>query len=956
MEMGRSVCDIQTKTIQIIRGDTSKPKWKWTPFRYIFLLIWFRFVKASGFKPSLSTSLFTAEESKTMLRYSGLNSFSLSPENEQVAFQEDWLGIPKSANAALSISHIESTQVQRVKNYERQVTAFPHSENQFRSIQCDAPAVLLKSGPGTGKTYALASRIAHLIETKACGPEHIVVLSFTNRDARNLKDHALSRLFGGDSTYSEASGLTKVQICDRLWSGTIHAFASSLIRAYGTSRRKLRIISNTETRMRVDKCLHSLLDHTKYNDNIDRLHNIRRIHRDALADLRQSRGMVMHQIGRCMELWKESGILTPPSIQGVKIQKKCEPVLFDHCIEVAMRLGISTNVARLAWEIFPEYQSMHETHGTADPSDIASLAYHLLLSSPKKLSTMRSKLKHVILDEYQDVSVAQHALIRLVIRGIVDEDERDIGRPMSAELGAPPVLATRKIATTEPKLQLSFDVPKLFCCGDPNQSIYGWRGAAPSISVDGFRKDYPQGIVVPLETSFRLSGDMWNAVNILADSVHFTADAAQSPVGAFRRMESLKARSEHQMPETLSAIIVADRADDVTATVNIQGVWDAREEAKYIATRIRRRSKGRAKRLMEALRSVTSTDCAAKPMTDPSDVAIIVRSPTHMSLIKEALEFSQVPYLVCDSESDRQSPRPVYPNGGIVQTSLMKPVSLMTMHRAKGEEFDEVYLPGWSEGEFPHPTAVSSNRVDEERRLAYVAISRARNQVVITHSFVRRDIHHGPNLDLKRVAMQVKPSRFLYELVPDAQKYANEVVTNCNYIEKNDMNSNMPSVVWNRERGSKEVFAGGNLPSFFSNSYRVPQKYSVPSDKPKETIELLHCSPKVSRSEEDLAPKEHLDHASTDEKLNKVLHGLNQLAQGIRGAKTKYKIVFRVYLSEWFSITRGSVPTYMDEWTLESSTITRVRITQVLMRPLTKRAISQCSATQLGLFLAFMIL
>jgi superfamily I DNA/RNA helicase len=954
MEMGRSECNIQVGTTHIIRGGTGSQKWRWTPFRYLFILTWFSFVKASGFKSFLSTPLFKSEKSRSMLSYSGLNSFSLSQENKQVAFQADWLGMPKSVDAALSISHFESTGVQQVENHHRQETAFPHSENQFRSIKCDAPAVLLKSGPGTGKTYALASRI-----TKACGPEHIVVLSFTNRDARNLKEHALSRLFAGNSTYSEASGLTKVQVSDRLWSGTIHAFASSLIRAYGTSHRKLRIISNTETRMRVDRCLHSLLDHTKYNGNIDKLHNIRRIHRDALADLRQSRGMVMHQIGRCMELWKESGILTPPSIQGVKIQKQSEPEMFDHCIEVAMRLSISNNVARLAWEVLPEYQSMHETHGTADPSDIASLAYHLLLSSPKKLTTMRSKLKHVILDEYQDVSVAQHALIRLVIRGLVDEDERDLGRTMSTEFGAPPVLTTRKLATTGPKLQLSFDVPKLFCCGDPNQSIYGWRGAAPSISVDGFRKDYPQGIVVPLETSFRLTGDMWNAVNILADSVNLSADTvvqAQSPVSILRIKESLKARNEQHMAETLSTIIAADPTDDVTATVNIQGLWDAREEAKYIATRIQRRSKGRAKRLMEALRSVTSTDCAGKSVTDPSDVAIIVRSPTHMSLIKEALEVCKVPYVVCDSESDRQSPRSVYPNEGIVHASLMKPVSLMTMHRAKGEEFDEVYLPGWSEGEFPHPTAVSSNRVDEERRLAYVSISRARNRVVITHSFVRRELHHGSNLDLKRVAMQVKPSRFLYELVPDAQKYANEVVTNYNYIEKNDVNRNMPSVVWNRRRGSKEVFAGGNLPSYFSNSYRAPKNYSLLSDKPRDTIVLLNCSLETFPSDERPSPKKLFDQASTDEKLDKVLHGLNELAQGTRGAKTKYKIAFRAYLIEWFDITRGSIPTYMDEWTLESSIITTVRLKQVFMRPLTKRAISQCSATQLGLFLALMLL
>ena len=78
-----------------------------------------------------------------------------------------------------------------------------------------------------------------------------------------------------------------------------------------------------------------------------------------------------------------------------------------------------------------------------------------------------------------------------------------------------------------------------------------------------------------------------------------------------------------------------------------------------------------------------------------------------------------------------------------VETLPMKPVIVATMHRSKGEEYDDVYLAGWTEGEFPHPDAVSSNRVHEERRLAYVALTRARQRVVITHSFMTRVLHYG---------------------------------------------------------------------------------------------------------------------------------------------------------------------------------------------------------------------
>ena len=79
---------------------------------------------------------------------------------------------------------------------------------------------------------------------------------------------------------------------------------------------------------------------------------------------------------------------------------------------------------------------------------------------------------------------------------------------------------------------------------------------------------------------------------------------------------------------------------------------------------------------------------------------------------------------------------------------------MITMHRAKGCEFDDVYLSGWEEGIFPHSRAM----IDEERRLAFVAITRARRQVAITYAARRRT----PESDGKLIARE--PSRFLREL------------------------------------------------------------------------------------------------------------------------------------------------------------------------------------------------
>ncbi len=60
--------------------------------------------------------------------------------------------------------------------------------------------------------------------------------------------------------------------------------------------------------------------------------------------------------------------------------------------------------------------------GTADPSDVALMAYDFLIHNPRECNALRSKLQQVILDEYQDVSVSQHKLLRLVVRGVGDEE------------------------------------------------------------------------------------------------------------------------------------------------------------------------------------------------------------------------------------------------------------------------------------------------------------------------------------------------------------------------------------------------------------------------------------------------------------------------------------------------------------------------------------------------------
>jgi hypothetical protein len=241
---------------------------------------------------------------------------------------------------------------------------FPQSKNQMMSIKSKSPAVLLTSGPGTGKTHTLASRVAYLLNEELCPPQKMVIMSFSNRDAEVLKSKAINQVFISRIQTNSAFNLTREELRERLWGGTIHKFAANIIRVYSSSKSAVRVLSNQEAKLRIEKCLRLILDENRYKEQgprgSEKLKEARSIHRDALLELRQSRDVLMHQVGRCIELWKESAMLTPPSVHGINIAIGSYPnpdqFVRDNCMELATRLGITRNVAMLAWLISPLYQ------------------------------------------------------------------------------------------------------------------------------------------------------------------------------------------------------------------------------------------------------------------------------------------------------------------------------------------------------------------------------------------------------------------------------------------------------------------------------------------------------------------------------------------------------------------------------------------------------------------------
>ena len=875
--------------------------------------------------------------------------------------------------------------------------------SQLQAIQSNAPAILLPSGPGTGKSYVLSLRIAyllqkhiqrkqnrdllgynHLTSNDECAPDSMIVLSFTKKDAERLKERALDYLFPPQRAADEWRNETSKQ----LWAGTMHAFSLAILNKYGTSPGRVKVSPASKMKDRAMNCIRHLLNdngETRGSRQLSR--EFQKLHVKAMNDVGQSRKILLQNVVRCIDIWKEVNVI-PFSMGSIpeNEQRQDESRIRRTAVELALRLGIEKSSAVLALALYPEYQARHNEAGTVDPSDLASVAFQLLVENPTALHFLRAKLRHIIVDEYQDLSVSQHALLRLVVRGVVHEDasllsgstrkkrksekRRRRSLPVLLEPQDTPGMRLKK---TKSPFEQAYSVPSLFCAGDSSQSIYGWRGGTPELTINGFRQDYPQGIVAPLNTCYRLPSDILQAAEMLlpmcsgskedlwdlaiADTTtsYEISPAAAREVGT-SALNSTSASTSPSPTRVGNHLLLSRGMRMLDSTVLIHGLWDAREEAKYIASTIRRRSKERNKALSKAFDELDE-DSPALPkrnhVFDYTDVAVMVRSSYQLNLIEEELKNSGIPVRVARGDGNEVQPREDdwldIERARRVAPVPMKPAALMTMHRSKGEEFDDIYLAGWTEGEFPHPEAVSSNRVHEERRLAYVALTRARQRVVVTHSFMKRTLHYGSDGRRKHVTSQVAPSRFLYELVPSKRK--EDGVRSDSSGAKHWLSTrDNKGTRWDRSSGVKDFVAGQDAPEFFQKSYREPAGYVPTRRQLRPTASLKEAAAtNIADRSKPICEKNPLEIVET---------GLGEMVlERRRGSTKKYAPIFKGFLSSFFDIKRGSALVFASgAKSGQTQNASPRALLDAAPSDLAKKPLAKCTAIQLGHYVAYLFL
>jgi superfamily I DNA/RNA helicase len=579
--------------------------------------------------------------------------------------------------------------------------SFVPDSGQERVIASSDRRVLVIAGPGAGKTAVLAARAARLIQEGAA-PSSILAVSFTVKAAAELKERITS--FAGP-----AAGSVRVS--------TFHAFCAALLREEGKDRvSDFTILGEGER----EKILREICGGSGRG------------------------GPSPGRLGNYIEARKRYLLLPGETVN----------LRFDSSLGIDKIVSCTGQISPPVPELealYKIYRERLKDSNLADYEDLIAGAVRLLVSRKETLENLRHRYRYFFIDEYQDINFSQYVLVRLLVPADREEGEKK---------GA-----------------------ALWVIGDPNQAIYGFRGSDKRF-IDRFAEDYPGAVRLELLRSFRCAGPILRAAGRLADAKLLSAAQEGGAVSLFRReypsdrseaegiartiaallggasffaLDSGAAGDGESAPEDCAVLVrAAALAVPVIKALKDHGIpfelpgqslWWEDKPAKDLLDFIREREEKNigaanadpAGEILAAWEALTGSGRLKRYKKEvPESVAELSRLAGLFGNLRALLDA-----LACGAG---------LPD---VETSGVR---VMTIHASKGLEFDYVFVAGLEEGMLPftlYDDEEEAADIEEEKRLLYVAMTRARRGLWL--SLARSRNFRGRRLS-------GRPSRFLAEL------------------------------------------------------------------------------------------------------------------------------------------------------------------------------------------------
>src|SRR5216683_637282 len=634
----------------------------------------------------------------------------------------------------------------------RAVTSTAHleglnDEQRLAVIHQGGPLLVL-AGAGTGKTRVLTTRIAHLLITGRARPSQVLAVTFTNKAAREMLDRVAS-LIGGAA--------------DGMWLGTFHAIGVRVLRRHAE--------------------LVGLKSNFTILDTDDQTRLIKQLLQAEGIDDKKWPARVLSGI---IQRWKDRA-LTPDKASGEDA-------------------GEFAN-GRAA-DIYRQYQERLAEVNAVDFGDLVMHCVSLWQKHPDVLAQYHRRFRHILVDEYQDTNVAQYLWLRLLAQGTQDvccvgDDDQSIYGWRGAEVGN--ILRFEKDfpGATIVRLERNYrSTPHILAAashlithndGRLGKTLWTEVKEGERVRMRGVWDGDEEARSIGEEIeALQRDKHALSQIAILVRAGFQTREFEERFITMGLPYRVIGGPRFYERQEIRDALaycrVIHSPADDLAfeRIINVpkRGLGDATVQLLHDHARRRRVP------LTAAAQAVTETDeLKPKPRAAVRD---LLAAFERWRAQNATLPHTQLAEIVLDEsgytemwQKDRSADAAgrlenlkelirsmeEFENlqGFLEHISLVmdtdrgegEAVSIMTLHSAKGLEFDTVFLPGWEEGLFPHQRTLDDQGragLEEERRLAHVGITRARRRAKIYFATNRR-MHGQWQSNI--------PSRFLDEL-PEA--------------------------------------------------------------------------------------------------------------------------------------------------------------------------------------------
>ncbi|MDY6974672.1 MAG: DNA helicase Rep [Pseudomonadota bacterium] len=641
------------------------------------------------------------------------------------------------------------------------------NEAQESAVTYVSGPCLVLAGAGSGKTRVITNKIAHLVRNCDMPARYIAAVTFTNKAAREMKERVAQTL-----GKPEARGL-KVS--------TFHTMGLTIIKAHVKDLGLKPGFSLFD-----DKDSFALLS-------------------DLTSDTLDGDKDQLQLLQSCISNWKNDLILP----------------------DALLKSATSTGEREFA-EAYKRYQDNLKAYNALDFDDLILLPTLLLKSSETIRAKWQSKIRYLLVDEYQDTNTSQYELVKLLV------GER----------------------------------ARFTVVGDDDQSIYSWRGAKPQ-NLHLLQEDFPRLNVIKLQQNYRSSGRILHCANILIqNNPHLFDKTLFSELQYGEPLKVIEAKNEEHEGERVVAELLAHKFMNRTQFKDYAILYRGNHQSRIfekllMSNRIPYKISGgmsffgraEVKDIMAYLRLLVNQDddnallriintpgrgigratleklgnfanslgvsmfeAATHPnlnsvlpdkafhsvstfarwiveLSDNAErgntadaVRTMIRtmgyeewlyetsaSPkaAEMAMANVSTLFGWVNDMLEGNDLDQPMTLTEVVNRLILRDMMERgeddgegdQVQLMTLHASKGLEFPIVFLVGMEEGLLPHQSSIDEDNVEEERRLAYVGITRAQRELVFSLAKERRQFGEIINPE---------PSRFLFELPPDDVQWENQ--------------------------------------------------------------------------------------------------------------------------------------------------------------------------------------